>query len=79
MEERPLRPNEVCAVESADGRLVISICKRPDGLFYFHADQLEYVEECEDDLWQYGMLETGLFGTPDEAETEARTRYRSLG
>jgi hypothetical protein len=75
-DERPVRPNEVRAVPLADGRTVVSICKRPDGLFCFYADTLEYVEDCEEDLWQSGGLEPGLFGTPDEAEAEARLLYR---
>ena len=78
-DQRPVRPGEVRAVASEDGRLVVSICQRNDGLFCFYADELEYVESCEEDLWQFGALETGLFGTPDEAETEARSRYRMEG
>jgi hypothetical protein len=77
--ERRVRPGEFRAIASEDGRLVVSIVKRPDGLFCFYADELEYVESCEEDLWQSGLLETGLFGTPDEAEAEARSRYRMAG
>lgn len=75
-DERRVRPNEVRAVPLADGRLVVSICERPDGLFCFYVDELEYSENCEEDLWQTGSLEPGLFGTPDEAEAEARSLYR---
>jgi hypothetical protein len=75
---RSERHREVCTVASGDGRFVVAICQRNDGLFCFYADQLEYVAESEADFWQPGLLETGLFGSSDEAEQEARSRYREL-
>lgn len=63
---------------SEDGRFVIAICQRSDGLFCFYVDQLEYVAESEADFWQPGSLEAGLFDSSDEAEREARSRYREL-
>lgn len=75
---RSAQHREVRTVTNEDGRLVVAICQRNDGLFCFYVDQLEYDPESETDLWQPGHLETGLFGTSDEAEAEARSRYREL-
>lgn len=75
---RSQRHREVRTIASSDGRVVIAICQRSDGLFCFYVDELEYVTEREEDFWQPGSLETGVFGSMDEAEREARSRYREL-
>jgi hypothetical protein len=75
---RSTQHREVSTVASEDGRFIVAICQRSDGMFCFYVDQLEYVAESEADFWQPGSLETGLFGTSDEAEREARSRYREL-
>lgn len=76
---RSTRHREVRTVASENDRIVAAICQRSDGLFCFYVDKLEYVVEDDADYWQPGSLETGLFGTVDEAEQEARLRYRALG
>jgi len=75
---RSTRHREVRTIASEDGRLVAAICQRSDGLFCFYVDQLEYAPESEADFWQPGLLETGLFGSADEAAREARSRYREI-
>jgi hypothetical protein len=75
---RPARPNEIRILASEDGRLIVAICRRDDGLYCFHADSLEYVEESEADFWQMGIVEPGLFGSPDDAEREARSLHRDI-
>lgn len=75
---RSERHREVRLVASEDGRFVVAICQRADGLFCFYVDQLEWDAGSEEDFWQPGSLETGLFGSSDEAEREARSRYREL-
>jgi hypothetical protein len=75
---RSTQHREVRTVASEDGRFVAAICQRSDGMYCFYVDRLEYVAESEVDFWQPGSLETGLFGTSDEAETEARSRYSEL-
>lgn len=81
MMPRSARPNEVRVFASGDGRFVVTISRRDDGLFCFYEDWIEHDDECQVDYWQGSEgPEKGLFGSADEAEQEIRSRpeYRDL-
>jgi hypothetical protein len=59
-------------IVSGDARFRLTVCQRPDGLFFYRHDWLAGWEGASAE-WQDGYPPSGLFGTALEAETEARS------
>jgi hypothetical protein len=72
--KREIREGEVRAILSADGQTCIAIVKRSDGLFWCFEDILMHDREEDVRYWSamHGPL-SGLYGTIEEAERDARS------
>jgi len=79
MIERTPKNSEVDSLESADGKTVISIRKRPDLNYQFHIERLLFDNEEEVHYWSQDMLpRPSIFGSVTDAKAEIYSQFSHI-